>query len=87
MRWKTIEEDWTAYVPQFLDRWPDLDEDEMVALEGDREAFVEYLVDATGLDPEEAEDELTEFLLGVEPADALSDDEDIDLGEDDEEDE
>ncbi|PYE86095.1 hypothetical protein [Pseudoroseicyclus aestuarii] len=73
MKWKHVAEHWTAFVPNILEEWPQLDEDEVQATEGDLSSFLDHFVDATGMTREDARDELSEWLQGTDPADAVMD--------------
>ncbi len=38
MIWKDVQQNWSSHVPQVLTRWPDLDEDDVIATDGSRAA-------------------------------------------------
>lgn len=73
MDWTTVKAHWTAFIPRIMTRWPDLDEDEVQAAAGEREALATHLADRQGLDLEEAEAEISDWLQGEEPIDAVMD--------------
>jgi hypothetical protein len=56
-----------------LTRWPEADETEVAAIDGDRAAFNAYLGRIEGLSPREAEEAIDEWLAGPMPADARMD--------------
>ncbi|MGR3321300.1 MAG: hypothetical protein ACU0DK_05150 [Pseudooceanicola sp.] len=69
MDWKAIRREWRALVPVIQDRWPDADEDELLELDGTRDALAEYLARATGEDLDEILEELSDWRMGGIPAD------------------
>ncbi len=73
MDWTTVKGHWTAFTPRIMTRWPDLDEDEVQAAAGERDAFAAHLAEVQGLDRDEAEAEIDDFLMGSEPIDAVMD--------------
>lgn len=73
MRWKDVSENWMAFVPNILSRWPDLDGDSVDDVDGDRERFLALLCDQLNMDRVEAEDELAEYLSGEIPSDVIMD--------------
>ncbi|WP_373356881.1 hypothetical protein [Pseudoroseicyclus sp. CXY001] len=62
MNWNRIEENWQESLPFILARWPDMDEEVLEEMEGDEAGFLAYLAETEGLDEEEAEEELGDFL-------------------------
>ncbi len=73
MNWTTVEQNWAAYTPRVLTRWPGLDEDEVLATDGDLDRFAEYLAIATSQTVQAARDEARGWADGEEPADAKMD--------------
>ncbi len=73
MQWTDVSENWMAFVPRILDRWPDLGSDDVDAIEGDRARFVSLLSLQSGMDTSEAEAEIDDFLTGEIPADVMMD--------------
>lgn len=73
MDWTHVKGHWPAFIPRILTRWPDLDEDEVQATAGNRAAFVAYLSTVSGLDHEEADADVEDWLMGEEPADTVMD--------------
>lgn len=78
MLWSYVEEHWLAMVPQILARWRDMDEEELEEIDGDREAFLEYLARTESIGPEDADEELAEFLEGAEEDESLDFEDDDD---------
>lgn len=73
MDWTTLRNKWEAFVPQILTRWPDLPEEDVLALAGDRDGLVTLLSDLAGIDEAEADQQIESWLGGEEPADAVMD--------------
>ncbi|MFQ1702429.1 hypothetical protein ACJ5NV_17730 [Loktanella agnita] len=73
MQWKDVAQNWTAFTPRILTRWPALDEDEVLAIDGDQDGFLTYLSKTKGEDPVAAQMELADWLMGEEPADVVMD--------------
>ncbi len=73
MQWKDVAQNWTAFTPRIMTRWPTLEENEILAMDGDQERFLNYLSASKGDDPVGAQMELADWLMGEEPADAVMD--------------
>lgn len=73
MQWNTVAQNWTAFTPRILTRWPELEENEVLTIDGDQDAFLHYLTEAKGDDAVAAQMELADWLMGEEPADAVMD--------------
>ncbi|SDE11352.1 hypothetical protein [Limimaricola pyoseonensis] len=73
MKWSHVANHWHAFVPNILTEWPDLDPDEVEATEGELGPFLDHLCEATGMTREDARDEVSEWLEGTDPADAMMD--------------
>ncbi|ROU04160.1 hypothetical protein [Histidinibacterium lentulum] len=73
MDWTTIERRWTAHVPRALTRWPQLDEADLLATDGDRAEVNRLLQNTLGLDELGADAEIADWISGLEPADAVMD--------------
>ncbi|SIT78410.1 hypothetical protein SAMN05421665_0767 [Yoonia rosea] len=73
MKWNDVASHWTAFLPRITTRWPDLDENEVIAIDGDQDAFVAYLASFNDQDTVTAKSELDEWLMGEQPADAVMD--------------
>lgn len=74
MDWSDIERNWTAHAPRALARWPQLDEAEWLATDGDRRAATLLLQRRLGMDAHGADAEIADWLGGLEPADTVMDD-------------
>ncbi|MBL4811853.1 MAG: hypothetical protein JKX69_05710 [Rhodobacteraceae bacterium] len=66
MDWAAIEQNWLSFTPQILARWPSMQDDRVEEIDGDRETFATYLCEVEALGAQDAEDEITEWLSGVE---------------------
>lgn len=73
MQWLAITNHWSAYVPAIMDRWPEADEDDLLALDGTPEELTGYLVKRTGRAYQAIVDEVEEWREGATPADVRMD--------------
>ncbi|OWU84933.1 hypothetical protein ATO6_11570 [Oceanicola sp. 22II-s10i] len=74
MDWKAIRREWRALVPSILDTWPEAEEDDVLQLDGSREALIGYISQATGRDYDEVAEEVSEWRTGGIPADVRMND-------------
>ena len=73
MDWTNVQRNWAAYTPRILTRWPDLDEDDVLATDGDLDRFVAYLSSATAQTIDDARDDARAWATGEEPSDVKMD--------------
>lgn len=73
MQWNDVAKNWTAFTPRIMTRWPALEENEILAIDGDQDRFLSYLSASKGDDSVAAQMELADWLMGEEPADAVMD--------------
>lgn len=73
MQWPDIARNWTAYVPAVMDQWPEAVEEDLLALDGSRDALAAYLAQATGRDYNDLQDEIATWREGAMPADVRMD--------------
>lgn len=73
MQWTDVSQNWAAYIPRIMTRWPDLDEAEVQSIGGDQDAFIDYLQRAKGGDRVAAQMEMADWLIGEEPVDVMMD--------------
>ena len=73
MRWSNVQANWAAFYEAISDKWPDADEDELDAIDGDQRAFIRYIAEITGQDTAETRDEIREWLAGEIPSDVVMD--------------
>ncbi|XZQ27826.1 hypothetical protein ACTTAL_09560 [Rhodobacter capsulatus] len=64
MKWHHVQDNWPAFFEAILDRWPDADEAELEEIDGDQRAFIAYVIELTGQEPEEARADIREWLSG-----------------------
>lgn len=73
MKWHHVRDNWPAFFDAITDRWPDADETDLEAIDGDQRAFVLYVAELTGQEPTEARDEIRDWLTGELPSDVVMD--------------
>lgn len=73
MKWHHVRDNWPAFFDAIADRWPDADEADLEAIDGDQRAFILYIANLTGQEPEEARDEVRDWLTGELPSDVVMD--------------
>lgn len=73
MKWHHVQENWPAFFDAIADKWPDADEAELEAIDGDQRAFIAYVADLTGQELSEAREEIREWLVGELPSDVVMD--------------
>lgn len=73
MQWNDISKNWSAYTPALMTKWSELEENELLALDGNQDEFLAYLKKRTGYDTVTAQMELADWMMGAEPADAVMD--------------
>lgn len=72
MQWSEIRENWTALIPSVEARFPQIGEENLVAMSGERSELVAALVE-TGMDTAEAERQLETWRETPMPLDAYAD--------------
>lgn len=73
MKWSHVQENWPAFYEAILEKWPDADESDLDAIDGDQRAFVAYVARITESEPSEARDEIRDWIAGELPADVVMD--------------
>lgn len=73
MKWHHVQENWSAFFEAILDRWPGAEESELEDIDGDRRAFVDYIAALTEQEPEDAAQEIRDWLAGELPSDVVMD--------------
>lgn len=73
MKWSHVQDNWNAFHEAILERWPDADEDDLDAIDGDQRAFIDYIARITGQEPGDARDEIRDWLTGELPSDVVMD--------------
>lgn len=73
MRWQTVAKNWDAFYESILETWPDLSEEDLGDIEGDRTALEAKLVEVTGSDADDIGAQVEEWLEGAVPSDVHMD--------------
>ncbi len=73
MQWTRIEDNWAAFIDPILQNWPDANEEDVINLDGDRAAFVDYIARVEQVEHPEAEEQVAEWQQGSIPADVRMD--------------
>ena len=73
MNWTTVSENWTAYVPRIMTRFPDLDENTLLSADGNRALVLAHLAEKHQTDAASADAAINEWLEGSEPVDVIMD--------------
>ena len=73
MKWHHVQENWPAFFEAILDKWPDADETELEAVDGDQRAFIAYIAELTEQEPADVREEIREWLTGELPSDVVMD--------------
>ena len=43
MKWNDVSDNWAAFVPRIMTRWPDVNENEVLALDGNQDALYQQV--------------------------------------------
>ncbi len=73
MFWSDMPANWPSHVPSLLTRFPKLDEDDVLATDGDREQLAAHLADTFAYSRADARASLDTWIEGLEPVDAVMD--------------
>lgn len=73
MKWQHVAENWPAFYEAILDKWQEVDEADLDAIDGDQRAFIAYIAKVTGQEKDETREEIREWLAGEIPADVVMD--------------
>ena len=73
MRWNQISENWKAFAPAILDRWPEAEEEDVLALDGSETALALYLSKVTGEQSRDTSAQIEDWRMGSFPADIAMD--------------
>ncbi|RVT84002.1 hypothetical protein DXV76_09860 [Rhodobacteraceae bacterium CCMM004] len=74
MKWTVVADNWPAFVGPIEQTWPELDEADLLTLDGDKTRFAAYLAKKHELTRNEAHEEIEIWLQGKVPADVAMDD-------------
>ncbi|EAR50555.1 hypothetical protein OG2516_04426 [Oceanicola granulosus HTCC2516] len=73
MEWRDVQQHWAAHVPRVMTRWPEITEEEALDVDGDRAALTRLVAERQQLGQNAADGEVSDWLMGLEPADAIMD--------------
>ena len=73
MKWRHVEQNWSAFYEAIQEKWEDADTADLDEVDGDLHAFVRYIGEITGQEPTEVRDEIREWLAGEIPSDVVMD--------------
>ncbi|PTX55986.1 hypothetical protein C8N43_0635 [Litoreibacter ponti] len=72
MTWNDIAQNWTAFSPALLQRWPEIEEERLMTIDGRRDLLVAEIAKQSDADTAEAERQLAQWLDGEVPADVIT---------------
>ncbi|MFD1883801.1 hypothetical protein [Paracoccus pacificus] len=73
MKWSHVKANWTAFYEAIQEKWPEADDAELDEIDGDQRAFIAYIAEISEMDPEEAREEIRDWLVGEIPSDVVMD--------------
>lgn len=73
MQWNAVRRNWPAFIEPIMERWPQTGEEDLLALEGDRDRLMAYIGERHDLTPGEADEQILTWLQGAVPADVAMD--------------
>lgn len=73
MNWTEIRDTWPALIPSLLARFPELGEDRLISLSGERDELIAALAEVSARDRADAESALEDWRQGPMPYDAYAD--------------
>ena len=68
-----LKTNWSAHLPQFLTRWPDIEEEDAQTTDGDPVRLAALIAHAEQTTAEDARDQLRTWADGMTPSDVLMD--------------
>ena len=74
MQWKQVRDNWPAFIDKVEEEWPDADREVLETIDGDRAALKAHLIEATGQEPADVEEEMRVWLDSSMPLDVMMDD-------------
>ena len=74
MQWKQVRDNWPAFIDKVEEQWPEADREELEAMDGDRAALRGHLVEVTGQEAADVEEEIRVWLESDMPLDVMMDD-------------
>ncbi|SER44667.1 hypothetical protein SAMN04490244_10175 [Tranquillimonas rosea] len=73
MQWSDVQNNWPAFVERVEQRWPNTNQADLLATDGDLVRFLDYLAKAHDLTAREAEEQVSAWLQGEIPTDVKMD--------------
>lgn len=73
MKWQHVKDNWPAFYEAISEKWPDVDEGDLDEIDGDQRGFIAYIAKVNEMEPEEAREEIREWLAGEIPSDIVMD--------------
>ncbi|QFU08454.1 hypothetical protein PARPLA_03055 [Rhodobacteraceae bacterium THAF1] len=73
MQWNAVQSNWPAFTEALMQHFPDAQENDLLALEGNRDALVDYIAKVQGVERAEADRQVGEWMQGAVPADVAMD--------------
>lgn len=73
MKWHHVKDNWPAFSDAILGRWPGADEAALEQIDGEQLSFILYIAELTDQEPQEARDDIRDWLVGELPADVIMD--------------
>ncbi|WP_407493427.1 hypothetical protein [Pseudooceanicola sp. MF1-13] len=73
MQWTDIARDWAAFTPAIQDRWPEAEEEDLLALNPTEDALAGYLSQQTGEEFRDVKAQVREWQMGQIPTDVAMD--------------
>ncbi len=73
MKWRIVQENWAALFEAIEERWPQVEEADLIEVDGDRQGFTDYVARVHDLTQAEAREEIETWLQGELPADVYMD--------------
>ena len=74
MKWQDVERNWPSFFAAIEERWPDVEEDDLIDIDGNRDRFVAYVAELSGTSIADANDQVEAWLMTAMPADVRMDD-------------
>ena len=73
MEWSEVAEDWPAFIDAIMENWPELDQELVEDMEGDRAAFRRHIMEVYEEEAAAVNEQIREWLESGIPLDAMMD--------------
>lgn len=73
MDWNTVSRNWSAFHESILQRWPEVEENDLIRIDGDRAVFEGLIAKTGAMSGSEAREEISQWLEGGIPSDVVMD--------------